>query len=110
MIERRPRAPVFLAIVQRCDNRQSAHQLRNQSELDQILRCHLTENIDQILLLLCDRRIKAQRCWRHALLDQFFQAIKRTAADEQDVMGIHMDKFLIRMLSDFREILSISSI
>ena len=42
---------------------------------------------------------KAQRRIVCALLNVLFQAIERAAADEQDIFGVNLDKFLLRMLA-----------
>src|SRR6266478_707901 len=90
----------FIEILQRGDHRQAADELRNQAVLQQILGLDVTEDLAgaaifrrQHLSRETDRRRASARG------DDFFQAGKRTAADEQNIRGVDLQELLLRMLA-----------
>ena len=46
-----------------------------------------------------DLGAEAHRFFIHALFDDLVKTVERTAADKEDVRGIHVDEFLLRMLA-----------
>ena len=91
---------VLVQIVQHSDDRQTADQLRDQAKLDQIVRLHLAQQGTLgILRVVLQAAAEAQCRAIGAAQDVFIQAIKGTAADEQDVGGIDLDKLLLGVLA-----------
>ena len=93
---------VLVQRVQHGHHRHTADQLRDQAELDQIVRLHLFQQLLARLVLVQRRAQLAAEAHRGVVgtaLDELFQPIERTAADEQDVFGVDLDKLLLRMLA-----------
>ena len=85
--------------LQRSDDGHTAHQLGDDAELQQVLRLDLLHELAYVALLLAlDLSAKAQRALIQAALDDLIDAVKGTAADEQNVLGIDLDKFLVGVL------------
>src|SRR5699024_6408975 len=78
----------------------SADELRDKAEFDQIVRLHLAQ---EVLFLLggCVAQFaaKTQGGGVSAALDGFVQAVESAAADEQDVLGVDLDELLLGMLA-----------
>ena len=88
--------------VQHRHNRQTTDQLRNQAKLDQIVRFHFAQQLLTGFLAVqvgAQLATKAEGALVGTGLDQLFQAVKGTAADEQDVLGVDLDEFLLRMFA-----------
>ena len=88
--------------VQHRHNRQTTDQLRNQAKLDQIIRFHFAQQLLTGFLAVqvgAQLATKAEGALVGTGLDQLFQAVKGTAADEQDVLGVDLDEFLLRMFA-----------
>src|SRR6185369_3002534 len=80
-------------------HRQAADELRDQAELDEVLGMHLREQFAGALVFLRgDLRAEAHRRLRQAALAPILQPDERAAADEEDVGGVDLDEFLVRML------------
>src|ERR1700728_4343459 len=90
----------LIEIFQGRDHGKPAHELRNEPVLQQILRFHLAENLSLLTVLrrhhLCT---EADRGRTSARRDDLFQPGKCAAADEQDIRGVDLEEFLLRMLA-----------
>src|SRR5690606_24296101 len=75
--------------------------LGNQAELDQIVRLDHAQGFTDLLavILAAHLGIEADAALCRAPLNDFLQASKRTATDEQDVARIDLQEFLLRMLA-----------
>src|SRR5205807_2247986 len=91
----------FVQIVHHAGNRQAAHKFRNQSVANQIAGLHLLEQfrVPPLRRRRHGVRVESERAAPGALLDDFFQADKRPAANEQDIRRIHRREFLVWMLA-----------
>src|SRR5699024_5353449 len=92
----------FIERVQHRHDRQTADQLRDQAELDKIVRFDLAQQLLAGLILVeagAQLAAEAQGGSVGALLDILFQPVERTAADEEDVLGVDLDKLLLRVLA-----------
>ena len=86
--------------VQGGDHRQAAHQLRDDSELEQIVGLYLLEHRGSIpLLLTLDVRAEANGLFVQALLDDLLHPVESAAADEEDILGVDLDELLVGMLA-----------
>src|SRR5690606_32796884 len=95
-----PNQRALIQIVEGDHHWQSAHQLRNQPEPQQILWFHFLERI----LISCRRAIPASDREADLLsagprLDDLFEPVEGTTADEEDVAGVDLDVLLLRMLT-----------
>ena len=85
--------------LQRGDDGHTAYQLGDDAELQQVLRLDLLHQLAHVALLLAlDLSAKAQRALIQAALDDLIDAVKGAAADEQNVLGVDLDKFLVGVL------------
>ena len=91
----------FVQIVHDPRDRQAADKFRDQAVADQIARLDLFEQFGVAFLWRRRRsiRVEAQRAPPGALLDNFFQAYERSAAEKKNVRGVHRSKFLMGMLT-----------
>ena len=90
----------FVEVAQRGDDRQTTDKLRDEAELDEVVRGNFFHPLRVIKLVFAlDDRVKAQRLRFGAALNDAFKAVERTAADEEDVRGIDVDDLLLRVLS-----------
>ena len=86
--------------VKRCNDGQTADQLGNDAEFQQIVRLNELEELAHVAVSLAlDRRVKADGRLVGALLDDLVQSVKRTAADEQNVRCVDLDEFLLGVLA-----------
>src|SRR5581483_5656959 len=82
------------------DDRQTADELRDQPEAQQILRHQLLQHLRvQPILLRLGVGTEAERVRGDAALDDLFEAVERAAADEQHVGGVDLDELLVRVLA-----------
>ena len=82
------------------DDGHTAHQLRNNAELQQIMGLHLGQDLAHIPLFpALHRCVEADGGTIRAGLDDFIQSVERAAADEQDVGGVDLDHFLLGVLA-----------
>src|SRR6266853_269363 len=88
-------------LFQRRDDRQAADELRNQTELDQILRLGLAQKPAQVLAVVGTQHLgaEADARFRGALADDLLQSVECPATDEKDVGGVDLDELLVRVLS-----------
>ena len=90
----------LVEIFQRRDHRKPADEFRDQAVFQQILGLDLAE--DFALLAIFRRQhlgAEADRGGTAARGDDLFQAGESAAADEQDVGGVDLQEFLLRMLA-----------
>src|SRR3954454_352963 len=91
---------VTIETAHRADHRQTADELGDQTELQQVLRQHLGEQLAGVLVsLAADGAVEADALVADAALDDLLEAGERAAADEQDVGGVDLDELLVRMLA-----------
>src|SRR6185295_16880249 len=92
------RRPVEL--VERADDGEAADELGDEAVLDQVFRLHLLERrADVAALRRFDVGLEAERLLAGTALDLLLEADERAAADEQDVGGVDLEEFLVRMLA-----------
>ena len=92
----------FLIQFGQCGNhRQTADQLGNQAEFNQIFRLDNFKQLSNIgiFVFAVHRSAKTDTALFRTLADNLFQAGKCTTADKQDVGGIHLNKILIRVFT-----------
>ena len=91
---------VFGQFAERGHHRQAADQLGDQAELDQIFRLDLAEHFGQAAFLFSlDHGAETNTGAFSAVFNDFFQTGKRTAANEQNIGGVNLQKVLIRVLA-----------
>src|SRR5258708_28343915 len=98
---------MLVQILQNRYHREPADKFRNEAELNQVGGLDLLEQVD--IALPADRHRlhvalvlfgqEAHGLLADAPADDFFEAHKRAAADEQDVGGVNGREFLVRMLT-----------
>src|SRR5680860_220447 len=82
------------------DDRQAADELRDQSELKEVFREHLREQLAYILVeLALDMRTEPDALLPDAPLYDLLKSGERAAADEQDVRGVDAEELLVRVLA-----------
>src|SRR5207237_1828869 len=82
------------------DHRQAADELGDHAELQEVLGLHVAQELrDVALLLALHVRSEAQRAPFLARLDDVLQPAERAAADEEDVRGVDLEEFLLRVLA-----------
>ena len=81
------------------DHRHTAHQLRDDTVLQQVLGLELCHHLAHIALLLAlNLGPKAQRALIQPVLDDLVDAVEGAAADKEDIVGVNLDKFLMGVL------------
>ena len=92
-------------LVQRVKHRhngQTAYQLGDETELDEVVRLDLLQQLLARLILVqrcAQLAAKAEGGVVGALLNELFQPIERAAADEQDILRVDLDELLLRVLA-----------
>src|SRR5262249_11502332 len=88
-------------IVQRGHNRQTADKLGDETEFQQIFRLYFAQHFTGATFIRAAHiRAKADRGTTSApRADDLLQPRESTAADKEDVGGIHLQEFLLRMLA-----------
>lgn len=82
------------------DDRQAAHQFRDDTELQQIVGLDLLEDSGIVLLTLpLNLRAEADGLLIQPLLDDLFHPVKRAAADKEDIFGVDLNEFLMGVLA-----------
>ena len=90
----------LVEIVERRDDRKAADELRDQAELQEILRLEILQDLAGLALVgPAHFGAEADRSALAALGDDLFEPGKGAAADKQDVGGIDLEKFLLRVLA-----------
>src|ERR1700722_1556707 len=92
---------VFVQFLQRRDHRQAAHEFGNQAVLDQILGLRVVEHVVAVRprVLFAHLGDEADAALVRAVHDDLLESGERTAADEQDVGRVDLQKFLLRMFA-----------
>ena len=91
---------VLVEVLERRDHRQAADEFRDQAELQQILRLDLAQDLAGAALVGGRARWRRSRSTCPAALrDDLLEAGEGAAADEQDVGGVDLQEFLLRMLA-----------
>src|SRR5690606_5948807 len=93
---------VLVELLERRDHGQPADELRDQPVLDQILRLDVLKHLVDVaarLFLAPHFRNEADAALLRAVQNDLLEPRERTAADEQDVRGIDLQKLLLRMLA-----------
>src|SRR6266508_500302 len=82
------------------DDREPADELRDQAELEQVLRHHVAVVTAGLAVRLrLDHHVEAERLLADPLLHDVVQAGERAADDEQHVRGVDLDELLVRVLA-----------
>ena len=90
----------FVEAVQRHDDRHAANELRYQAELQQVFGEDVLEYLADVLFFLgLDFRAETHGLLAGAVLDDLFDAVEGSAADEQDVGRVDLDELLMRVLA-----------
>ena len=90
----------LVQLIQRRNNRQSSDEFRNQAEFQQVFRLHVVEQIGcPPAILFFDLTAKAHALAPDALTNDVFEADESAAANKQNIRGVHLEKFLLGMLS-----------
>src|ERR1700722_902457 len=91
---------LFIEVVERRHHRQPADKFGDKAEFEQILRLEILQDLAGLALLgRAHFGAEADRGALAALGDELFQAGEGAAADEQDVGGVDLQEFLLRMLA-----------
>ena len=99
-LDQDPLQRFLVEILERRQNRQTADELRNEAELQQILRLDPAQDVaGAALVRRYNRGAEADRRLRAARGDDLFETGEGAAADEQDVGRIDLQEFLLRMLA-----------
>src|SRR5690606_31324417 len=92
----------LVQFLQGRDHRQAADELGDQAELDQVLGLDLGQHLADLDLAFAALELGAEADAAGlgaALLDDLVQAGEGAADDEQDVAGVHLQEFLLRVLA-----------
>ena len=92
---------LHVQLLKRGDNGQSADELGNHSELDEIFRLNLRQNPRTVAGCFSDGRLAVESDLPLAkpLADDVFQSDECSAADEQNLRRVHLDVLLLGMFS-----------
>jgi hypothetical protein len=90
----------LVEVGQRGDHRQTADEFRDQAEFQQVLGLQFAKSLAHVRLrLVLDIGAEADGRALAALRDDLVEPGKGAAADEQDVGGVDLQEFLLRMLA-----------
>src|SRR6185295_15363731 len=90
---------LLVELLQGRHHRQAADELGDQAVADQVFGQHLLQDLAlRALLLAPDVGAEAERLLVQPTLDHVVQTDEGAAADEQDVGGIDLEEFLVRVL------------
>ena len=95
-----PYKSVFIKLLERCDNGESADELGNYAKLCNILLndlCHRIFNRKGFLIF--DVGFKTESRTADTFFDNLFYSVKCAAADEKNIRGVNLYALLLRMLS-----------
>src|SRR5262249_6350684 len=86
--------------IERGDDGQASDELGNEAKLQEVFRLHLVQELAHAALLLAaDIGAESHALHTDAAADDFLEADECAAADEQDVGGIYLQEFLLRVLA-----------
>ena len=90
-----------MKFVEHCQNRQSSDKFRNQAVANEVFRFNLVENLTGRLAIVFALHFgrESDTALFGAVADDLLKACKRATANKQDVGGINLQKFLLRMLA-----------
>ena len=95
-----PHQRFLVELAERRDHRQASDEFRNQAEFEQIFRLNLIEQLgDGARIAMRQVGAEAHRLARDPPADDVVEADESAAADEQDIGGIDLQEFLLRMLA-----------
>ena len=85
-------------MVKVCDHRKTAYDLRNESIRTKVLSLNILKKVILVdfLLVLCS---ETDHLSIEPLRDPALDALECTSADEKDVLSVHVQELLLRMLS-----------
>src|SRR5690606_16587638 len=92
----------LVQLLERGDHGQAADELRDQAELDQVLRLDVGQHLADLRLALAALDLGAEADATGlggALLDDLVEAGEGAAHDEQDVAGVDLQELLLRVLA-----------
>ena len=90
----------FIQLIQGGDNRQPTDKLRNQAVFEEIFRLNSREQFTKSHLApSANFGSESHRFPIEALFDNVLEPHERPSADEQDIAGIDLNEFLVRMLA-----------
>ena len=81
------------------EDRQTAYDFGDKAKRLQVLRSNVFEQIGLIHFMRTLSGLEAHHLRVHSLRNLLFDAVKCTAADEEDILRIHVDKLLFGMLA-----------
>ena len=91
---------VLVEVVESYYNRQSADKLGNDTVFDDVVRDNVLVNSARNLFLLCLLScIKADLLITLTALNNRLNSLECASANEENILGIDLNKFLVRMLS-----------
>src|SRR4029079_12563816 len=89
----------LVQLVEGADDRQAAHEFRDQAVLDQVFGLERFERLPDVPVAeRLDVGLEAERLLADAALDRLVEAHERAAADEQDVRRVDLEELLVRVL------------
>ena len=90
-------------LFQGYEDRDPAHKLGDEPILDQVYRDHMLKNALVVLVLgiwlMAAAKAQVPVVFEHATLHQLFQAIEGSTTDEERVVRLEREEFLMRVLS-----------
>ena len=91
---------ILVQIFQTDDHGQTSDELGNESVFDDVVRRRVLINIRLFLFGLgFDLAAEADGGFAVSLLDDLFESVKRAATDEENILRIHLNEILSRVLS-----------
>src|SRR5229473_3162073 len=92
---------LFVQFLQRRHDRQPPDELRYQPVLDKVFGFDRPQDLADVLAVLQASHVRAEAdaALLGAAADDLLQAVERSAADEQDVGGVHLHEILVGMLA-----------
>ena len=90
---------LFIQRMERNNHRETADKFGNEAEFQEILRLHLLQELCHVFfILLLDIRTESHDALGETAVNDLVNACKGAAADEEDIGGVNLDHFLVRML------------
>src|SRR5690606_7208275 len=91
---------LFAQLLERGDDGKTTDELRDQTELQEIFRLHLSEQLTKLeVALALHVSAKAEPRLAEAARDDLVETDKRTTTDEEDVAGVDLEEILLRVLA-----------
>src|SRR6185312_17102977 len=91
----------LIQLIERRHHGKPADELRNEAVLDQVLRLHVVEEVAAVRSRIgrAHFRGKADAALLRAVEDDLLETRKGAAANEEDIAGVDLQEFLLRMLA-----------